>query len=44
VTNVERRWRQVSKDIGLEWVTPHLFRKTVATLVSEQVDSDTASQ
>lgn len=44
VTNVERRWRQIRKDTGLEWVTPHLFRKTVATLISEQVDSETASQ
>jgi len=44
VTNIERRWRRIRKDTGLEWVTPHLFRKTVATLISEQVDSETASQ
>ena len=25
-------------------MTPHIFRKTVATLISEQVDSETASQ
>jgi integrase len=25
-------------------VTPHIFRKTVATLISERVDADTASQ
>src|SRR3546814_6611957 len=28
VTNVERRWRQIRKDTGLDWVTPHTFRKT----------------
>jgi integrase len=44
VNNVERRWRQVRKDTGLEWVTPHTFRKTVATLISERVDAETASQ
>ena len=44
VTNVERRWRQIRKDTGLDWVTPHTFRKTVATLISERVDADTASQ
>jgi integrase len=27
VNNVERRWRQIRKDTGLEWVTPHAFRK-----------------
>jgi len=44
VSNVERRWRQIRKDTGLDWVTPHVFRKTVATLISEEVDSETASQ
>ncbi len=44
VNNVERRWRQVRKDTGLDWVTPHTFRKTVATLISERVDAETASQ
>jgi integrase len=44
VNNVERRWRQVRQDTGLEWVTPHTFRKTVATLISERVDAETASQ
>ena len=29
VVNVERRWRQIRKDTGYEWVTPHTFRKTV---------------
>lgn len=44
VTNVERRWRQIRKDTGLEWVTPHTFRKTVATLIAERVDAETAAQ
>jgi len=30
VNNVERRWRQIRKDTGLEWVTPHAFRKVSA--------------
>ena len=44
VNNVERRCRQIRQDTGLEWVTPHTFRKTVATLISEPVNSETASQ
>ena len=43
VNNVERRWRQIRKDTGLDWVTPHTFRKTVATLISERVDAETAA-
>ena len=42
--NVERRWRKIRKDTGLDWVTPHTFRKTVATLISERVNAETASQ
>lgn len=30
VNNVERRWRQIRKDTGLEWVTPQAFRKVGA--------------
>jgi integrase len=44
VNNVERRWRQIRKDTGLDWVTPHTFRKTVATLIAERVNAETASQ
>lgn len=44
VTNVERRWRQIRKDTGLDWVTPHTFRKTVATLVAERVGAETAAK
>ncbi|MBC9735447.1 tyrosine-type recombinase/integrase [Nocardioides marmotae] len=44
VTNVERRWRQIRKDTSVQWVTPHTFRKTVATLIAEAVDAETAAQ
>ena len=44
VNNVERRRRQIRKDSGLDWVTPHTFRKMVATLIWERVDAETASQ
>ena len=44
VVNVERRWRQIRKDPGYEWVTPHTFRKTVATLISEATTSELASR
>lgn len=44
VTNVERRWRQIRRDTALEWVTPHTFRKTVATLIAERVNTDSAAQ
>ena len=27
VNNVERRWRQIRQDAGLEWVTPEAFRR-----------------
>lgn len=30
VNNVERRWRQIRKDTGLDWVTPEIFRHHVA--------------
>lgn len=42
VNNVERRWLLIRKDTGLDWVTPHTFRKTVATLISERVNAETA--
>lgn len=44
VNNLERRWRQVRQDTGLDWVTPHTFRKTVATVISERVNAETASR
>jgi integrase len=30
VNNVERRWRQIRQDAGLDWVTPEFFRRQVA--------------
>jgi len=44
VGNIERRWRTIRADSGFEWVTPHTFRKTVATLIDRLVDSDTAAR
>jgi integrase len=44
VVNVERRWRQIRKDSGFEWVTPHTFRKTMATLTSEATTYELASR
>ena len=44
VNNVERRWREIRRGSSLEWVTPHTFRKTVATLIAERVGAETASQ
>lgn len=28
VNNVERRWRQIRREAGLEWVTPEVFRRS----------------
>jgi integrase len=44
VVNIERRWRQIRKDTGYKWVTPHTFRKTVATLIFEASTSELASR
>jgi integrase len=41
--NVRRQWRQARADTGLEWVTPHTFRKTVATLIDKEADADSAA-
>jgi integrase len=41
--NVRRQWRQARADTGLEWVTPHTFRKTVATLIDKEADTDHAA-
>lgn len=35
-SNVRRDFRKVRSALALEWVTPHIFRKTVATLLHEQ--------
>jgi len=41
--NVRRQWRAARKDTGLEWVIPHTFRKTVATLIDQETDTKTAA-
>jgi integrase len=41
--NVRRQWRQARADTGLEWVTPHTFRKTVATLLDKEANTKSAA-
>ncbi|WP_443083960.1 site-specific integrase [Verrucosispora sp. WMMA2121] len=41
--NVRRQWRQARADTDLDWVTPHSFRKTVATLIKEEADTKSAA-
>lgn len=41
--NVRRQWRQARADTGLTWVTPHTFRKTVATVIDGEADAKTAA-
>jgi integrase len=41
--NVRRQWRQARADTGLEWVTPHTFRKTVATLIDKEANAKSAA-
>jgi integrase len=33
VNNVERRWRQIRREAGLEWVTPEVFRRSSSAAV-----------
>jgi integrase len=40
--NVRTQWREARAGTALEWVTPHTFRKTVATEVRRQRDLGTA--
>lgn len=41
--NLRRQWRQARADADLDWVTPHTFRKTVATLIKEETDTKSAA-
>ena len=41
--NMRRQWRQARADTGLEWVTPHTFRKTVATLLDREANAKVAA-
>ena len=43
--NVRRQWRAIREGTGLEWVTPHSFCKTVATIIEREANSkDAAAQ
>lgn len=41
--NVRRQWRQARAATDLNWVTPHTFRKTVATLIDKEADTKSAA-
>lgn len=41
--NVRRQWRDARTAAGFEWVSPHTFRKTVATLVDRSRDTESAA-
>lgn len=41
--NFRRQWRDARKDSGFTWVTPHTYRKTVATLLDRERDVKTAA-
>jgi integrase len=40
---VRRQWRRARADTGVEWVTPHTFRKTVATLIDKEANTKSAA-
>lgn len=44
VGNMEKRWRSIRREVGLKDVTPHMFRKTVATLIDRLVDAEAAAR
>jgi integrase len=41
--NFRRQLREAVKGTDFEWVTPHSFRKTVATLLDRQLDAEHAA-
>lgn len=41
--SVRKQWRDVRDAAGLGWVTPHTFRRTVATLLDSAADLRTAA-
>jgi integrase len=41
--NVRRQWRQARAEADLDWVVPHNFRKTVATLIDQEASTKSAS-
>lgn len=40
---VRKQWRGLRSAVNLEWVTPHSFRRTVATLLDTEADLRTAA-
>ena len=34
--NFQRQWRDARQAAGFDWVTPHHFRKTVATIIERE--------
>ncbi|MFI1996318.1 tyrosine-type recombinase/integrase [Actinoplanes sp. NPDC020271] len=42
--NVGRQWREVRNQAGLDWVTLHVFRKTVATALGDAGKTQEASR
>lgn len=42
--NVRRQLRKVLGDAGIENVSPHMFRRTVATVINEQASLNLASE
>lgn len=42
--NVRTTWRKIREQAGFGWVTPHTFRRTVATLLDAEADLRSASE
>ena len=42
-TNFRDQWRQARDKLGMTWVVPHTFRKSVATVLAEGDSSRTAA-
>lgn len=42
--NVRRQLRKVLGDAGIEGVTPHMFRRTVATVINERASLNLAAE
>lgn len=42
--NVRTTWRKIREEAGFGWVTPHTFRRTVATLLDAEADLRSASE
>lgn len=40
---VRKQWNKIREEAGFAWVTPHTFRKTVATLLDSEADLRTAA-